>query len=411
MAKARTTPVSGSKKSSAAASPTPAARDAEALERVLAMMAIPATSGLEGRVATYIREALLEAGADPSWFAEDRANKKTPIPSDTGNLACRFPGTMPGPRRLLMAHMDTVPICVGSRPQRKGNRVVSADPQTGLGADDRAGCAVVLGAAIALLREGLPHPPLTFLWTIQEEIGLHGARLLDIKILGKPALAFNWDGGSPAKLTIGATGGYRMTVRIEGLASHAGNAPEKGVSAIAIAGLAIADLQRRGWHGAIRKGKRRGTSNVGVIQGGAATNVVCDEVTLRIEARSHDPEFRGEIIRAIEEAFREAVERVSNVDGVKGKVSFDGRLDYESFRLEPSEPTVVAAQEAVAASGLEPVLSISDGGLDANWLSVRGVPTVTLGCGQRDPHMKTESLEIDEYLAACRIARRLATGG
>ena len=74
-------------------------------------------------------------------------------------------------------------------------------------------------------------------------------------LLGKPKLAFNFDGGSPAKLTIGATGGYRMTIDIRGLASHAGSAPAEGVSAIAIASLAIADLVKNGWHGQIAKGR------------------------------------------------------------------------------------------------------------------------------------------------------------
>ena len=57
--------------------------------------------------------------------------------------------------------------------------------------------------------------------------------------LGKPKLAFNFDGGSSEKLTLGATGGYRMQIDISGLASHAGGAPEAGVSAIAIAALAF----------------------------------------------------------------------------------------------------------------------------------------------------------------------------
>ena len=104
---------------------------------------------------------------------------------------------------------------------------------------------------------------------MQEEIGLYGAGNVDVELLGNPKLAFNWDGGTPEKLTIGTTGGYRMDIEIEGLASHAGTAPELGVSAIGISALAIADLQRDGWHGQIVKGKRRGTSNIGVIQGGA----------------------------------------------------------------------------------------------------------------------------------------------
>lgn len=381
----------------------------ERTERLLQLMAIPGSSGNERQISDRIKSELLEAGVDPAWITEDGVGSKTPIKSETGNLICRLPGTVPGKSRLLMAHLDTVPVCVGSEPVKRGNRIESKNKQTGLGADNRAGCGVVLGAVVELLREKLPHPPLTLLWTVQEETGLHGARLIDKKLLGNPALAFNWDGGSPEKLTIGATGGYRMTVEITGIASHAGGAPEKGVSAIAIAGLAIAHLQKKGWHGAIQKGKNRGTSNIGVIQGGAATNVVCDSVMLRIEARSHDPEFRQEIVNQIETAFAMAREQVFNVDGEVGTVTFDGRLDYESFRLPADSPAVLAASRAVEACGKTPELAISNGGLDANWLSSRGIPTVTLGCGQRNQHMKTEWADLPEYLFACDVAKHLAT--
>ena len=190
---------------------------------------------------------------------------------------------------MLSAHLDTVPICVGCQPQRHGDLIRSANPNSGLGADDRAGVAVILNTAIEILQRGLPHPPLTFCWFVQEETGLHGSRCLTKSKLGKPAMAFNWDGGSPAKLTVGATGGYRMEIEIRGLASHAGNAPEWGVSAIAIASLAIADLHRGGWHGDVRKGRRRGTSNVGVIQGGDATNVVTDRVLVRAKLAVTSP--------------------------------------------------------------------------------------------------------------------------
>ncbi len=184
---------------------------------------------------------------------------------------------------MLSAHIDTVPVCLGSRPVRKGGRVVSADKTTGLGADDRAGAATLLTTVLAIVRGKLAHPPLTFLWAVQEEVGLFGARHVKKSMLGGPKLAFNFDGGSPAKLTLGATGGYRMSIDVRGLASHAGNAPAEGVSAIAIASLAIADLVQNGWHGLITKGRQSGTSNVGVIQGGDATNVVTDHVTLRAE--------------------------------------------------------------------------------------------------------------------------------
>ena len=240
---------------------------------------------------------------------------RAPVGGEAGNLVLRLPGTKPGKRRLLLAHVDTVPLCQGTRPVRRGRYIVPADKRTGLGADDRAGAAVLLSVALEILRHNRPHPPLSFLWTVQEEIGLYGARYARLGLLGRPHLAFNFDGGAADKVTVGATGGYRMQIRVSGVASHAGVVPEKGVSAIAIAALAIAQLHREGWHGRIEKDGRQGTSNVGVIRGGEATNVVTPEVEVRAEARSHDPAFRRKIVHAIEQAFRQAARSVRNVDG------------------------------------------------------------------------------------------------
>ena len=294
---------------------------------VLDLLAIPGVSGREKAVADRIVKWLREAGCAASAIAFDKAHQKTPLGGEVGNLIVKLPGTVPGPRRLLMAHMDTVPVCVGAKPVVSGGHVKSADPKTGLGGDDRAGCAVVLSTAVEILRRGLPHPPLTLLFGIQEEVGLFGARYVKAADLGRPKLAFNFDGGAVEKITIGATGGYRMDITIEGIPSHAGVAPEKGVSAIAIAALAIADLVDHGWHGLVEKDGKRGTSNVGVIQAGAATNVVAESATLRAEARGHDPAFRGRIVKAIEKAFADAVKRVTAADGRRGKVTVTGRLD------------------------------------------------------------------------------------
>jgi tripeptide aminopeptidase len=298
---------------------------------------------------------------------------------------------------------------VGSQPVVRGDEIVPASSETALGADDRSGAAVVLNTALEILRRGLPHPPLTMLWTVQEEAGLCGARFGEIGLLGKPRLAFNFDGGSHEKITIGATGGYRFRIRVYGIASHAGSAPEKGVSAIAIAALAIARLHEEGWHGLIERRGRQGTSNVGVVQGGEATNVVTPYVELRAEARSHNPVFRQQIIRAIEKAFRQAARSVRNADGAAGRVEIDGQLDYEAFRLADEEPCVLTAEAAVRSVGGEPLRAISNGGLDANWMTARGIPTVSLGCGQQNPHTTSERLNLVEFRQACRVALRLAT--
>lgn len=380
-----------------------------ALGLVLELMPIPGRSGEELAVSKHIVSRLRAAGVSAKQITIDNSQARTLLAGNTGNLIVQFPGTIKAPRRLLTAHMDTVPICVGSKPKRSGGFIRSANPATGLGADNRAGSAVLLSTVLELVERKLPHPPLTFCWFIQEEVGLYGARFVQKTALGNPKLCFNWDGGSATKLTVGATGGYRMDLEVEGLASHAGGAPERGVSAIAIASIAIADLHRNGWHGAISKPEGIGTSNVGVIQGGDATNVVTDRVRLRAEARSHNPQFRQRIVDVMTDAFQRAAAEVRSVDGRQGSVRIDGRLDYESFRLAEDEPCVLTAEAAVRAAGLTPERAISNGGLDANWLSARGLPSVTFGCGQVSPHTVAEALDIQQFENACRIALRLAT--
>lgn len=381
-----------------------------ALRLVMELMAIPGRSREEGRVLEFIRAKLSAAGLAESQMELDSANRRIPLGGEVGNLIVKLPGARRNPRRLLMAHTDTVPLCVGSRPVQHGDVIRSVDPGTGLGGDDRSGVAVVLTAALELLRRKNPHPPITLLFAVQEEIGLYGARFVSAQKLGSPKYCFNWDGGEPGAINVGATGDDAIEIEIRGIASHAGVHPELGVSAIAIASLAIADLTQNGWHGLIKKGRNTGTSNIGVISGGEATNVVTPFLKLRAEARSHDPRFRKRIVDAYRKAFIRAARSLKTADGKTGAVHFAAEMKYESFRLDPSAPVVTLAKSAVSAMGLTPELCIGNGGLDANWMFAHGLPTVTLGCGQHDIHTTNEWLHVPSYLTACQIAISLASG-
>lgn len=381
-----------------------------AVRRVMELIAIPGRSKQEASVIQFIRAQLVQSGVPGSCIETDTAHRRIPGGGQSGNLIVKLPGTRRGPRRLLMAHMDTVPICVGADPILKDDVIRSANPATGLGGDDRAGVSVVLTAVMELFRNRLPHPPVTLLFCVQEEIGLYGARYVSANKLGSPKFCFNWDGGSASYVNIGATGDYAIEVEIEGLPSHAGVHPERGVSAIAIASLAIADLTANGWHGLIVKGRHRGTSNVGIIHAGEATNVVTPSLSLKAEARSHDPVFRKKIVEAYRKAFEKAARSVKSADGKTGKVTFNADLKYESFKLSLDEPVVGLAKAAVEKVGLTPELCIGNGGLDANWMTAHGFPTVTLGCGQHDIHTNNEWLDVSAYLKGCEIALLLASG-
>ena len=390
--------------------PSPPEPDlARALELSLELMRIPGPSGQEAAVAAAITDKLVAAGVPRACIVSDDAHRKSPAGGETGNLIVRLPGTTRGPRRLLMAHMDTVPLCVGCVPERRGKYIESANPQTGLGADNRSGVAVVLAAALEIFERRLPHPPLTLLWSVQEELGLFGSRFVDRSSLGRPKLAFNWDGRGPHRITLAATGGTSMDIRIGGIASHAGGAPERGVSAIAIAGLAIHSIVTTGWHGDIQRGRRHGTSNLGIIQGGDATHSVTDLVRIQAEARSHDAAFRDRIVRQITRAFERAARQVRNDKGQRGHVDVQATVEYEAFRLDPTSASVEAAATVIRSLGLEPELLTSNSALDANWMNFHGIPTATLGAGQLLGHTTEECMDVAQFEQACRVALRLAT--
>src|SRR5205807_9349578 len=184
------------------------------------------------------------------------------LPTQTGNLIVTLPGTLPGPRRLFMTHLDTVPLCAGARPVRKRNRIVPAG-QTALGGDNRTGVACLTTMIATLLEHNLPHPPTTILYTVREESGLWGARYVDPEDLGHPVEAFNVDGSSASEVTIGAVGAERWQVEVFGKAAHAGVHPERGVSATMVASLALGEVYRNGWFGKVNRDGQQGTSNIG----------------------------------------------------------------------------------------------------------------------------------------------------
>ena len=389
-----------------------------ALDLAVELMAIPGKSGGEAAVAARIKAVLTDAGVPAGSLVHDDAHARTGLPlpdgaAPTGCLSVVLPGRgalKDSPRRLLMAHLDTVPLAVGCAPVRDGGTVKSDDPHTALGADDRAGVAAVLTAARTVLTSDAPHPPLTLFFPVQEEVGVRGSRHADLDLLGDPAVCVNFDGADPTGVIVGATGQTELRIAVTGKPAHAGLNPAGGVNAAVVAALALADLQTGGWHGAVEKNGRSGTSNLGMMTGGDATNVVMPRCELTAEARGHDAEFRAEIVAAWRAAFAAAARKVISADGATAAVAFETNLKYEAFRLPEGCPSVAVAEAAVRDGGGVPHHIVGNGGLDANWLTARGLPTATLGCGQKNVHTTAERLDIPQFHAACRAATAIALG-
>ena len=387
---------------------------AVAIERLMRFLAVEGITGQEKNIGREIQTALREAGVPAKSIRFDSASERIPLPTQTGNLIAELPGTRPGPRLLFMTHMDTVPLCAGAVPVRKGSKIVPQG-ETALGGDNRTGCAVLVTLAATLLKQKLPHPPITFLFTVREESGLFGARFLDPADLGGPAMAFNFDGRSAGEITIGAVGADRWEVEILGKAAHAGVYPDRGVSATMIAALAMAEVFDGGWFGKVIKPEQQGTSNVGSIgdkngrSAGEATNVVTDYALIRGESRSHDERFVSDITAAWKTAFKHAAEKVRDHEGKPGKVKFTSRRDYYPFKLKEDAPAVAHAKAAVKAIGREPICKVTNGGLDANWMVKHGIPAVTFGAGQNEIHTVKEWVDLAEFESGCNLAVALAT--
>ena len=367
----------------------------------------------EEEISKRIRRIVLEAGVPERSVRSDDAHKRSSYGGEVGNLIVDLPGRGIGDRRLLTTHMDTITAAVGSEPAVEGNRLVNRSSGHSLGADARAGCAVLIHAIKELLRSGSDHPPCTFIFFVQEELGLVGSKLLDLRVLGEPlpVMGFNFDGEDPAEIVNESIGTARLYITIQGIAAH-GSRPQNGISAAEIEAKAVATLAEAGWHGSVDRKEGRGTANLGVLHGGTMSNQVMSRLEMLMEARSFQGSFRDRIIAEWKSEFRKTAQRYNRRRDKEpyASVAFADGPKYDPFSLDGQQPVVMAAKRAVRACALNPVLVADEGGMDTNSLVAAGVPSVGMGMGLHNAHQEDEWLDLDEFRAACDIANLLCAG-
>ncbi|MCK5582660.1 MAG: M20/M25/M40 family metallo-hydrolase, partial [Elusimicrobiales bacterium] len=180
----------------------------------------------EKAVALKLKEIFKKLGAKVSF---DSAGKKTG--GDTGNLIAKFRGTRAGKPFLLSAHMDTVGPSKNIKPLVKPNKIISGG-DTILGADCKAGIAIIIEIIKVLKESKTPYPPIEVLLTVSEEIGLLGAKSLNYSLI-KSNCGIIFDSERPLnEITANAPAVNRVEIDLIGIACHSGACPEKGISAI-----------------------------------------------------------------------------------------------------------------------------------------------------------------------------------
>ena len=384
-----------------------------ALNDLLKFLFIEGVTGNEKKIALEVKKTLIKAKIPEEYIFFDNANKKIPLPTETGNLIVKLPGNIEGDRRLFITHLDTVSLCAGAKPEIINNKII-AKGNTALGGDNRAGVACLVTMLKTIFEKNLSYCPMTILFTVREESGLWGARFVKNTDLGNPVYGFNCDGPSPYEIIIGAVGAERWEVEIIGKGSHAGVSPEKGISSTMVASIALATVQKKGWFGKILKNGFSGTSNIGYygnINGscaGSTANQVTDYVKIKGECRSKDAEFASIITNEYNKAFNDSANLLKNIDNETAKIKFKKNLDYYPFLIDKNSDVVKISQQISKSEKFSGKVVTSNGGLDANWLVRKNIPTITFGNGHYKPHSIDEYVLIDEFYDACKYAISLA---
>ena len=336
----------------------------------LELVQIDSPSGHEEEIARHLTAELKSLGL-------------TVVRDQTGNVIGRLAGE--GPPLLVSAHMDTVEPGRGVKPV-VANGIITSDGATILGGDDKSGVAVILEVLRVLMERDLPHPPLEVALTVSEEIGLEGAKGLDLNILrAKEGIVLD-SGGEIGTIVVAAPSQYKLRAVVHGKAAHAGAEPEKGINAIVVAAEAIAAMP-------LGRIDEETTANVGRIQGGTATNIVPDRVEMAGEARSHDESKLEVQVQAMTEALKKAASQHG------ATVEIDVERSYSTFKLSEEEDAIVRRAMAAAKTlGLTPVLVPSGGGSDANIFNAGGITTINISAGMEKVHTTEERLAVDDLV-------------
>lgn len=337
----------------------------------------------EAEVNAFIRERLAEIGIESR---DDGAGER--VGGNAGNIIAHVPGTVAAPAVMLNAHTDTVQPGRGIKPQIEGT-IIRSDGTTILGGDDKCGVAIILATLRELLDGDLPRPPLDVVFTVYEEGGLHGAQQLDYDDISAET-GYVLDGGrTMGVITNAAPSAFALNWQVKGVAAHAGVCPERGVNSIRAAAEAIAAMP-------LGRLDDETTANIGIIEGGAATNIVPELTVVRGEARSHNEEKLQAQVDLMVAGFEAAAESVG------AQVEADVQRSYTSFRIEREAPALDYAWRAAESLGFAPRLETGGGGSDANIFNERGIESIIVATGPAEVHTVNEWVDGERMAESAR---------
>ena len=362
-------------------------------EHLMETIRIDSPSKKEEPVALKLQKEMEDIGAECIY---DDAGEK--VGGNVGNLLVKVKGnTDKAPPFFLSSHMDTVGPGEGIKPKIE-NGIMKSDGTTILGADDKSGVSIIVEVIRTLKEQNIPHGDIEVAFTICEEIGLLGAKYFDTNSLSSK-YGIVLDSSTPDRLVLKCPSSDVFTIIVHGLEAHAGLCPENGISAVKISSDAISNMN-------IGRIDHETTANIGIVNGGIATNIIPNLVTVTGEARSHDNEKLDKQVQHMCDCFRQAAEKYSVVlDGEKKTPTIEIDIDrvYHKMDVSPSADVTRMVDKAVSNLGHTIEHHTTGGGCDANYFNNYGIECVNLGTGMYELHTVNEYLVLDEFYRSADI--------
>ena len=307
-----------------------------------------------------------------------------------GNLIVKIPAKNTNCKEpvLFGVHADTVKPGKNIEPVLKDG-IIRSKRETVLGADDKAGIAVLFEA----IRKAGQYPPLEIIVSKEEEIGLLGSKNIDGSLL-ESKIGFVIDSRNLEDIIIGGPSIMRISVTIIGKAAHSGVEPEKGISSIKAASHAISIL-KEGWI------DEETNVNVGIIKGGELLNSVPKKTNIEIECRSQSHEKCINQSNLIKEIFL----IVAKSSGARAEVKME--LDIKAYHISESAEVVKIAKKMISSTDLKPNVRVICGGTDASNYNKKEIETVVIGRGGKAAHTKEENIAIVDMEKAVKMIQNL----
>jgi len=350
----------------------------------LELARIDALSLHERPVNDFILQKIQEWGFSG---VEDDAGLKTG--GNAGNLVITVKGEGQ-PTLFLCAHTDTVRPTRDLQPQINDG-TISSDGSTILGADNRAGCAILLYLLYQASKNRIKFNSFQVVFTIAEEIGLLGAKNIDWTLV-KPERGFVFDCSRlPGDYIATASTAVKFFMDILGHPAHAGVSPEKGINALQMATEVLIAFP-------VGRVDEETVANIGIIRGGDGTNVVPHMIHIEGEIRSLNDDTIANMVKNLKDSLQAVSEKYG------GSFTFNLKEEFMGYKIDEQDELTRHLHRNMKKIGLAPSPQVYAGGSDANAINLIGKKAINLGIGQRNPHANNEHIAIADLAKATELA-------